>query len=96
MRKPAGFILAMVVLFVVGLLTEGSASAALLVGWGDNNFGQTNTPAGTFTAIAAGGQHSLALVPIPGTSLLLGTGLLSLAGYTRYRKTTLPIKLRRL
>ncbi|NOX97874.1 MAG: hypothetical protein GXO98_07460, partial [Nitrospirae bacterium] len=33
-----------------------------LVGWGWNNYGQTDVPAGNdFTAIAAGGDRSLAL-----------------------------------
>ena len=33
-----------------------------IVAWGDNGYGQTNVPAGTdYTAIAAGGYHSLAL-----------------------------------
>jgi hypothetical protein len=32
-----------------------------LVGWGDNSAGQIDVPAGTFTAIAAGYGHSLAI-----------------------------------
>src|SRR5205809_562165 len=39
-----------------------TAPAGKLVGWGCNEFGQTNVPAGNdFVAIAAGDFHSLAL-----------------------------------
>jgi len=37
------------------------APAQTLVAWGDNSLGQTNVPSGTYTAIAAGDRHSLAL-----------------------------------
>ncbi|MCX7003108.1 MAG: hypothetical protein NTV22_07525 [bacterium] len=36
-----------------------------LVAWGDNSYGQTNCPAGFCTAIAAGGNHNLALYIAP-------------------------------
>jgi alpha-tubulin suppressor-like RCC1 family protein len=41
----------------LGLKQDGS-----IVGWGRNDYGQSNAPAGNdFVAIAAGGYHSLAL-----------------------------------
>jgi hypothetical protein len=43
------------------LLGAVTAPAQTLVGWGNNRFGQTTVPAGTYTAIAAGNYHSLAL-----------------------------------
>ncbi len=43
-----------------GLEITGS-TAGPLVGWGRDNFGQITVPPGTFTAVAAGYEHSLAI-----------------------------------
>jgi len=50
-------------------------SDGTLVGWGSNASGQTNVPAGTFTALAAGALHSLATRsdPAPDPALHLHT-----------------------
>jgi alpha-tubulin suppressor-like RCC1 family protein len=36
-----------------GLKTDGTLAC-----WGDNGFGQSTPPAGTFTQVAAGGYHA--------------------------------------
>ena len=69
-RLPLGILLS-VFFCLVSLLSLGSLLAAgaplpatgTVVAWGANNFGQTRVPAGLsrVTAIAAGGDHSLAL-----------------------------------
>ena len=69
-RLPLGILLS-VFFCLVSLLSLGSLLAAgaplpatgTVVAWGANNFGQTRAPAGLsrVTAIAAGGDHSLAL-----------------------------------
>jgi hypothetical protein len=47
--------------------SRAESSSGTVVAWGDNTDGQTTLPAGLsgVTAIAAGGYHSLALVPPP-------------------------------
>jgi len=52
-----------------------------LVGWGYNNFGQTDVPGGTFTAVDAGDAHCLA---IRGDGTLVGWG------YSGYGQTNVP------
>ena len=42
-------------------MAAGIRSDGTLAGWGNNSGGPTNVPSGTFTAIAAGGYHSLGL-----------------------------------
>jgi hypothetical protein len=42
-------------------ITGGSPLQQPLAGWGDNSYGQINVPSGTFTAVAAGYLHSLAI-----------------------------------
>ncbi|MFH1109229.1 MAG: tail fiber domain-containing protein [Planctomycetota bacterium] len=42
-------------------ITGGAPLVPSLVGWGWNAYGQTNVPVGTFTAVAAGGDHGLAI-----------------------------------
>jgi hypothetical protein len=42
-------------------ITGGSPVEQVLVGWGRNDSGQTDVPAGTFTAVAGGHLHSLAI-----------------------------------
>ena len=69
--------------WVVGVLLSAcicqSAFAGFIIGWGDNTEGQATPPGGNdFVAIAAGGFHSLALIPEPATLLLLGLGAVML------------------
>ncbi len=42
-------------------ITGGSPLEQVLAGWGHNGYGQTDVPTGTFTAVAAGRYHSLAI-----------------------------------
>ncbi|MBI1825319.1 MAG: tail fiber domain-containing protein [Planctomycetes bacterium] len=42
--------------FSLAIRSDGS-----VVGWGANNYGQTNVPAGTYVAIAAGEHHALGI-----------------------------------
>jgi len=42
-------------------ITGGSPVVPPLVAWGRNDLGQTDVPAGTFIAVAAGGGHGLAI-----------------------------------
>jgi hypothetical protein len=51
----------------LGLRTDGTLAA-----WGDNTYGELNVPPGRFASIAAGGNHGPALVPTPGTVVVLG------------------------
>lgn len=41
--------------------TTSTHAAAPLAGWGSNTFGQSIVPPGMYTAVAAGGSHSLAI-----------------------------------
>ncbi len=72
---------------VVVLVGVGQASATI-VSWGrDDNNQVTNTPGGTgFTAIAAGGFHSLALTSIPEPSTLAIWGILGGLGMIADRR----------
>jgi hypothetical protein len=61
---------------LIGLISSPAwaTPAGKLVGWGNNDFGQTNVPAGDdFVAIAAGRDHGLAIqVPEPASWTLVG------------------------
>ena len=71
---------AMTVPVLAAMLALGSAAEGSIASWGYNLENQvTDTPAGVgYQAIAAGYQHSLALIPEPETLGLLGMGLLTL------------------
>jgi hypothetical protein len=49
------------VIHVTLLLAASTQAAGPLVGWGYNEFGQIDVPAGTYIAVAAGSYHSLAI-----------------------------------
>ena len=46
---------------VESLEITGGGVVPVLAGWGNNDEGQINVPAGTFTAVAAGREHGLAI-----------------------------------
>src|SRR5688572_2457165 len=56
-------------------------SNGTLACWGDNFFGQSTPPAGTFTQVAAGGHHTCGLKT---------DGTLACRGYNSYGQSTPP------
>ena len=68
--------------FSCGLRGDGTIRC-----WGSNDFGQTNTPAGTYSSIAVGGYHSCAIAADQGVTCWGGNsvGQLSVPG-SRFRE----------
>ena len=53
---------ALAALLIIGAAAPNAHAQDTLVSWGYNDYGQVSrTPAGTFTAVASGGNHSVAI-----------------------------------
>jgi hypothetical protein len=73
----------------LALLTDGT-----VIGWGDNRYGQTNSPAGltNVVAIASGAYHNLAL-KADGTVVAWGAGTTSTGTSPNYGQAIVPVGL---
>ena len=78
--RRGSFTLAFILLMLVSGIGQAQPPQSI-VGWGWNGYGQTTVPDGTFTAIAAGYGHSLALRP---------DGTLVGWGWNYYGQTNVP------
>lgn len=86
MKKPRiSLVLNLFWAVIMGLIatTEVGHAGGTVVAWGDNIDGQTTVPSGlsNVVAIAAGGEHSLALT---------ADGRVVAWGYNSYGQTTVP------